>query len=46
MGHNRCEAGLQLYRDNEWEGSPAHLDDAAKLIEEACGAPMYVFSLR
>lgn len=46
MGHDRCEAGLQLYRDNGWEGSPSHLDDAAKLIEEACGAPITLVERR
>ena len=40
LGHGRDEAGLQLYRDGEWEGSPSHLDDAVRLIEEACGEPV------
>lgn len=40
MGHDRCEAGLQLYRDNEWDGSPPHLDEAARQIGEACGEPV------
>lgn len=40
LGHGRDEAGLQLYRDAEWEGSPPNLDEAAKLIGEACGEPI------
>jgi hypothetical protein len=37
LGEGRGEVGLQLFRDDDWEHYPAHLDEAVKLIEEACG---------
>ena len=37
LGDDRGEVGLHLFRDEDWDGSPGHLDDAVKLIEEACG---------
>jgi hypothetical protein len=37
IGQGRYEAGLQVYRDTDWEHNPSDLDEAAKLIEEACG---------
>ncbi|GGM21145.1 MULTISPECIES: hypothetical protein [Micromonospora] len=40
LGDDRGEAGLQLFCDEDWDGCPAHLDDAVKLIEEACGEPV------
>lgn len=46
LGHDRCEAGLQLYRDNDWDGTPSHLDEAAKIIEEACGEPVTLVERR
>ncbi|QOC94113.1 hypothetical protein [Micromonospora craniellae] len=38
FGDDRGEVGLHLYRDTDWDHYPAHLDDAVKTIEEACGA--------
>ncbi|MEU6021039.1 hypothetical protein [Micromonospora sp. NPDC047134] len=37
FGDDRGEAGLHLFRDDDWDHYPAHLDDAVKMIEEACG---------
>ncbi|MBW4704327.1 MULTISPECIES: hypothetical protein [unclassified Micromonospora] len=37
LGDDRGEVGLQLFRDEDWDGNPPHLDEAVKLIEEACG---------
>ncbi|MEU7956202.1 hypothetical protein [Micromonospora humida] len=37
LGDDRGEVGLQLFRDDDWDGNPPHLDEAVKLIEEACG---------
>ncbi|MDG4795307.1 hypothetical protein [Micromonospora sp. WMMD1082] len=37
FGDDRGEAGLHLFRDRDWDHYPAHLDDAVKVIEEACG---------
>ncbi|GGM32522.1 hypothetical protein GCM10011608_16330 [Micromonospora sonchi] len=37
LGDDRGEVGLHLFRDADWDHYPAHLDDAVKLIEEACG---------
>ncbi|EEP72844.1 hypothetical protein MCAG_03171 [Micromonospora sp. ATCC 39149] len=40
LGDDRGEVGLHLFRDDDWDHQPAHLDDAAKMIEEACGEPI------
>ncbi|MEU8259376.1 hypothetical protein AB0C02_01955 [Micromonospora sp. NPDC048999] len=40
FGDDRGEAGLHLFHDTDWDHYPAHLDEAAKLIEEACGEPV------
>ncbi|MFG1915909.1 hypothetical protein [Micromonospora sp. NPDC048898] len=37
LGDDRGEVRLQLFRDTDWDHYPAHLDEAVKLIEEACG---------
>ncbi|WFE63471.1 hypothetical protein [Micromonospora sp. WMMD714] len=37
LGDDRGEVGLHLFRDEDWDGNPPHLDEAVKLIEEACG---------
>ncbi|MGC5660910.1 hypothetical protein ACN261_11000 [Micromonospora sp. WMMD723] len=37
LGDDRGEVGLQLFRDEDRDGNPPHLDEAVKLIEEACG---------
>ncbi len=37
LGAPRFDAGLRLYRETYWDHNPADLDEAAELIEEACG---------
>ncbi|GAB3818200.1 hypothetical protein [Micromonospora zhanjiangensis] len=37
LSRDRGEVGLQMYRDTDWDHCPAHLDEAVKLIEDACG---------
>ncbi len=40
LKYDRCEAGLKLYVDDEWEGDLTDLFDAAKEIEQECGFPV------
>ncbi|MDI5936780.1 MULTISPECIES: hypothetical protein [Micromonospora] len=40
LGDDRGEVGLHLFCDDDWDHQPAHLDDAAKMIGEACGEPV------
>ncbi|MEQ4303330.1 hypothetical protein ABNF97_18415 [Plantactinospora sp. B6F1] len=40
LGHAREDAGLKLYLDSEYDYDVANLYEAAKLIEEECGAPV------
>jgi len=40
LGHGRCDAGLHMYRDGDWDHCPSGLDDAVRLIKEACGEPV------
>jgi hypothetical protein len=46
FGDDRGEAGLHLFRDRDWDHYPAHLDDAVKVIEEACGEPVLLVEHR
>ncbi|PTA48051.1 hypothetical protein [Micromonospora sp. RP3T] len=40
LGDDRGEVGLHLFLDDDWDHQPAHLDEAVKMIEEACGEPV------
>ncbi len=46
LGLDRCDAGLHLYRDGDWDHCPNGLDDAARLVEEACGEPVTLIEHR
>jgi hypothetical protein len=40
IGWGRTDAGLRVYRDGDWDHNPGDLDEAADLIQEACGEPV------
>jgi len=40
LGEPRSDAGLRMYRDTDWDHNPSDLEEAAELIEEACGEPV------
>ncbi|MGC4804851.1 hypothetical protein [Micromonospora sp. DT233] len=46
LGDGRSGAGLQLFLDDDWDHQPAYLDEAVKLIEEACGEPVVLIEHR
>jgi hypothetical protein len=40
IGWGRTDVGLRVYRDGDWDHNPGDLDEAADLIQEACGEPV------
>lgn len=40
LKHHRCEAGLKLYLDDEWEDDLVDLFDAVTFVEKECGFPI------
>jgi hypothetical protein len=40
LKHRRCDAGLKLYVDDEWESDVIDLFEAATDIERMCGFPV------
>nr|MDT0661674.1 hypothetical protein [Micromonospora sp. DSM 115978] len=40
LGEPRFDAGLRLFRDDDWEANISDLDEAVDIIERECGEPV------
>ncbi|WP_326562534.1 hypothetical protein [Micromonospora sp. NBC_01796] len=40
VGYDRSDVGLRMYRGGDWDHNPGDLDEAAGIIQEACGEPI------
>jgi hypothetical protein len=40
IGYDRTDVGLRMFCDGDWDHNPSDLDEAADLIQEACGEPI------